>query len=49
VRSEKDERIRLRDEVLLALLIYTGLRAQDLRCSDQRSRPGWWHRNYSPR
>lgn len=29
VRSEKDERIRLRDEALLALLIYTGLRAQE--------------------
>lgn len=29
VRGEKDERIRLRDEALLALLIYTGLRAQE--------------------
>jgi site-specific recombinase XerD len=29
VRSERDERIRLRDEALLALLIYTGLRAQE--------------------
>jgi site-specific recombinase XerD len=29
VRSEKDERLRLRDEALLALLIYTGLRAQE--------------------
>lgn len=30
VRSEKDERIRLRDEALLALLIHTGLRAQEV-------------------
>ena len=29
VRSEKDERIRLRDEALLALLVYAGLRAQE--------------------
>lgn len=29
VRREKDERIRLRDEALLALLIYAGLRAQE--------------------
>jgi site-specific recombinase XerD len=29
VRGEKDECIRLRDEALLALLIYTGLRAQE--------------------
>jgi site-specific recombinase XerD len=29
VRGEKDEHIRLRDEALLALLIYTGLRAQE--------------------
>jgi site-specific recombinase XerD len=29
VRGEKDERLRLRDEALLALLIYTGLRAQE--------------------
>ncbi len=29
VRSEKDERIRLRDEALLALLVYCGLRAQE--------------------
>jgi site-specific recombinase XerD len=29
VRGEKDDRIRLRDEALLALLIYTGLRAQE--------------------
>jgi site-specific recombinase XerD len=29
VRGEKDERIRLRDEALLVLLIYTGLRAQE--------------------
>jgi integrase/recombinase XerC len=28
VRSEKDERIRLHDEALLDLLIFTGLRAQ---------------------
>lgn len=30
VRGEKDERMRLRDEALLALLIYTGLRAQEV-------------------
>jgi len=30
VRSEKDERIRLRDEALLALLIHAGLRAQEV-------------------
>ncbi|KPV54937.1 hypothetical protein SE17_00740 [Kouleothrix aurantiaca] len=30
VRSEQDERIRLRDEALLALLIYAGLRAQEV-------------------
>jgi site-specific recombinase XerD len=30
VRSEKDERLRLRDEALLALLIYMGLRAQEV-------------------
>lgn len=30
VRSEKDERIRLRDEAILALLIYAGLRAQEV-------------------
>src|SRR5262245_31904065 len=30
VRSEKDERIRLRDEALLAVLIHTGLRAQEV-------------------
>ena len=29
VRSEKDERIRLRDEALLALLVHVGLRAQE--------------------
>jgi uncharacterized protein YdeI (YjbR/CyaY-like superfamily) len=29
MRSEKDECIRLRDEALLALLIYTSLRAQE--------------------
>lgn len=30
VRGEKDERIRLRDEALLALLIHAGLRAQEV-------------------
>jgi integrase/recombinase XerC len=30
VRSERDERLRLRDEALLALLIYAGLRAQEV-------------------
>lgn len=30
VGAEKDERIRLRDEALLALLIYAGLRAQEV-------------------
>lgn len=30
VRGEKDDRIRLRDEALLALLIYAGLRAQEV-------------------
>jgi integrase/recombinase XerC len=30
VRSETDDRIRLRDEALLALLIYAGLRAQEV-------------------
>jgi len=29
VRTEKNERIRLRDEALLALLVYAGLRAQE--------------------
>lgn len=29
VRAEKDERLRLRDEALLALLVYAGLRAQE--------------------
>jgi integrase/recombinase XerC len=30
VRGEKDERIRLRDEALLALLVHAGLRAQEV-------------------
>jgi site-specific recombinase XerD len=30
VRSEPDERLRLRDEALLALLVYAGLRAQEV-------------------
>jgi hypothetical protein len=48
VRSEMNERIRLRDEALLALLIYTGLRAGGLRGPDPRSRSGWWHCHGAP-